>query len=279
MPARRIRRRPRRRVARRGARRIPRSLVPKSPQMARIKETIQFVDFLPNTSYLCAFNLAQFERANALALYFRWIKPAKVTWQFEPLYNTYQESGTVGVYAPGVPYFYYAMNRTQDAHIYTLSDLQAQGSKPKKFSSKITISYKPNWCSPGLIVQGQTNNSVIGLRNTGLKPEYGWTQSSNSSADNSANMDPAIPSTIDGNTFNPQTGLTPDMTGNLSNQVLYNGHDIFISQPNGIDTQRVCRCTCTVEWIFKDPNNATGVAQERAQPVQRDTTPSDDTKL
>jgi len=274
-----------RRVARRArrparrARRIPRSIVARAPQMARIKETIQFVDLLPNNSYYNGFSLSQFERANALALYFRWVKPLRITWQYEPLYNTFQESGTVGIYAPGVPYFYYAMNRTQDNHNYTLSDLQAQGAKPKKFSSKITISYRPNWCSSGLLLQGQTNNSIVGLRAMGLKPQYGWTQSPNSTADNAANMDPVIPATVDANTFNPQTGLTPAVTGNLSNQVLYNGHDVFIAQPNGINAQRICRVTCTVEWAFKDPNNSTGEAAPRVMPFQRDTTPEDDTKL
>jgi len=261
------------RRVRRARRRNPRAprrvrggrLAKAKAQTCFIKETIQFVDFLPNESYYNGFNLAQFARAAAIAPNFRWYKATRCEWSYEPIYNTYQVGLAATPVSPGVPYFYSARNPTQDAHQYTLNDIQAQGSKPRKFTSRIKISYVPNWCSGGLTIQGQVNNSVVGIRHMGLKAEKSWLECPNTPTvvnGSSPNL-VVIPSTIDGNSFNPQTGLTPQTTQIMADQVMYNGHDIFIDQANGINTNRVCRCTVTVHWAFKGPNNYDNQAVSR----------------
>lgn len=241
--------------------------------MAHISETVEYNDFLPNTSYYNGFNLATFSRASSLAKSFRYYKPTKVTWVYEGIYNTFQESSATTPATPGLPYLYSVMNRTQNNHNYSLADLQAMGGKPRKLSGKITVSYKPNWCSSGLMIQGQTNNSIVGLRSMGQKAEWGWLQCpvDDTVTDGSTGPEPVIPTTITGTSFNPQTGLTPKMTGDMADQVLFNGHDIYIDQANGINVNRICRVSCTVQWSFKGANNQNNLAENQqilAAPVK-----------
>lgn len=257
----RLRRKARRNPRRPRNRRFKRSGGSK-PQVAHITETIEFVDFAPNTMYLNAFNLAQFHRAQQLAKHFRYYKPTRVVWNYEPLYNTFQEDPSAATSNPGVPYMYTTMNRTQNNHVGTLVDVQAMGATPRKLTGKVTMSYKPNWCSSGLLIQGQTNNSIVGLRSMGQKAEWGWLQCpvTASVTDGSFGPTPAIPSTVTANTFYPQTGLTPVMTQDLADQVLFNGHDLYIDQANGLNTNRIARCSCTVHWSFKGANSEVAVA-------------------
>ena len=254
MPARRMRRRPVRRFKRRGARKgasgIPRSLG-LGTQMARIVETIEFNSVPPNLTQGCVFNISQFERARTLAVNFRWYKPTYVTWTIEPQFNTYQS----GAAAATVPYLYTVMNRTQDSSFLGLSDLLTQGAKPRKLIGQSKVSYKPNWCSPGLLVQNVVPSSGFGgmLDNVfiqGLKPEYGWLQSPNL-----FNASTAVPATI-----RPYLVTT---AGQANTEVLnqpgttyFNGHQFFIDQqvPGGVLVPAY-KITCQVHWAFKDPKN------------------------
>lgn len=245
-----------RRAARRGGRRsrVPRSLslFNDKGQMARIKETVEFIDLSPNLGYNFNFNLSQFRRASTLAPSFKFYKATLVEWTIEPLYNTFQDGTTGGEVT--VPYIYMTMNRTQDSTGIGLSDIQAMGAKPKKLTSKMVIKYKPNWCSPGL-TQYKVNPypglqlPVVDIRSQGLQAQYTKLAcpDTNPGQNLESNITPAYPGGL-----NPaNTGMAPVIT----NQVVYNGHTVWIDQeiPTGT-LQSVARVTCTVHWSFSDPH-------------------------
>jgi len=248
MPVRR-RRAPRRKLAKRKGNR--RGRAPKSSsQMARISETIEFNNLAPNTVQSLTFNIGLFERARVLATNFRWVKPTRVTWSIEPQFNVFQ----AGAGSSTVPYVYTIMNRTQDSAFMTLSDMLTQGAKPVKLTSLKKLSYRPNWCSPGLLVQnvvsipggfgGALNNVVV----AGLKPEYGWVQAPNFALNPSFTTPLVNYSTIGPNPANTAVS-------NMASSVRYNGHQIYINQLTNSVTTPTFRITCKVDWSFKDPKN------------------------
>lgn len=261
---RRLQRKPRARAARKAP--LMRSVSgTKSSQMAFCTETIEYVNLDANQSYFAGFTLAQFLRACTIAPNFRWYKPLSVTWTYHPIYNVFQNSGNTAV---GAPYFYKTMNRTQDSHIYNKFDLQAMGAKPIRFTKPLSFTYKPNWCSSGLLVAGQySNTSINTLAAQGLKPEWGWLQAPGPGAGaNPSNVSP-VPAFSD--TQGVPGPIPPAAQASTSAQMLpiyaantmFNGHDVFIQQDNASATQDVCRLTVTVKWAFKDPQNYTGVSQ------------------
>ncbi|UAU47016.1 Cap [Chicken proventriculitis-associated circular virus 23] len=223
-------------------------------QMARIKETVSYIDVVPNTGYNFNFNLSQYRRAMQLAPNFKFYKPTKVTWTIEPLYNTFQD-GNAGTEIT-VPYLYMTMNRTQDTTGLSLEDIQAMGAKPQKLINKKVISYRPNWCVPGLTTYANgtfntptgTANAIIRQTHLGMKAVYDWVPSpvqvpANPSDANEPNyIVPALP-------FN--TGQD-GMNAVNANQVIYNGHTIWIEQLGS--TQRCARVVATVHWSFKGPH-------------------------
>jgi len=243
-----------RRAARRGGRKskVPSSLslFNDKGQMARIKETVEFVDLSPNLGYNFNFNLSQFRRASTLAPSFKFYKATLVEWTIEPLYNTFQDGTTGGEVT--VPYIYMTMNRTQDSTGIGLSDIQAMGAKPKKLTSKMVIKYKPNWCSPGLgqytIQPALVGDPVINIRQQGLKAQYSMLAcpDSNPGQNIASNFSPQPPPNLPINTGNAEVN---------ANQVVYNGHTVWVDQeiPTGV-LQSVARVTCTVHWSFKDPH-------------------------
>lgn len=254
---RRVRRLRKRQLARKGRKpRIPRGVPGTNDggQMARIKETVGFLDILPNTGYNFNFNLSQFRRALQLAPNFKWYKPVKVEWQIEPLYNTFQD-GNAGTEIT-VPYIYMTMNRTQDRTGISLEDIQAMGAKPQKLIGKKTIAYRPNWCSPGLntyanvVVSTPTGvtNAITRFTNLGLRANYDWVASPVQL--NTPAEDPNLPKYIV--PALPFGTGQDDMNAVNCSQVIYNGHTVWVEQVN--NTQRVARVTCTVHWVFKDPH-------------------------
>lgn len=241
-------RRPRRRAAAaRKGRKVRSNKLFQTSQMATIRETIQFQNVVANTSYGYVFSLNQFDRAQKVAANFKWYKAKSVEWTLEPLFNTFTDDGT----PQSIPYLYQKMNRTQDNIAVSLQDLQASGMKPQKLTSKKVLKYVPNWCSPGLITYSlDANNAAIAqLYQNGLKPQYGYLPCSTFS--------PPLASTL-GNQMTPlqtdDTPIAPIVAPVVTNQVLYNGHEIFLDQILSSPTIQVARMTCTVVWEFKDPN-------------------------
>jgi len=218
--------------------------------MAKIVETISFNNLAPNVVQPMTFTINLFERARTLATNFRWMKPTKVTWTIEPQFNTFQS-------VPGgssVPYLYKIMNRTQDSQGMTLSDLLTQGARPLKLIRADSTTYRPNWCSPGLLVQnvvpqsgfgGVVNNVVM----TGMKAEYDWCQAPD-----------AFPPSAIRPIISFQGGAVPgfpanDAVANVAGEVRYNGHQLFIQQVTNSATIPTFKVSCTVHWSFKDPKN------------------------
>ena len=242
-------RKPRRRIARRRVRRIPRN--PRaSTQMASITETIEIQNINVNQNNFCTFSLSQFTRANQLGEYFKWYKPVSVTWILEPMFNVYQ-SGTSN---PAVPYLYKIMNRTQDNTPLILNDFLAQGAKPIKFNKPITIRYKPNWCSPGLLSMSVVPISGFGgavqnIVQQGLKPEYGWLQTPNQyfgSLSSLANISGFL------NNLGGATNIGNTMVSNASARTLFNGHAFYLEQYHGVSGIIPAKLSCKVHWVFKD---------------------------
>lgn len=223
-------------------------------QMARIRETVEFEDLTADAVTNFVFNLSQFQRASALAPSFKWYKAAKVEWNMDPLYNTFQDGPT----AASVPYLYTVMNRTQDTAGLNVQDFQAMGAKPKKFVGQHKLTYKPNWCSQGigltLITSGSAGSVSSPVLATGLKQESAWLMSpdGNSGPNTTQSTSTAFYSP---NPTPPGT-LSPAPFRTITNQVVYNGHAIFVDQllPVVGTNVPIARVTCTVTWLFKDPN-------------------------
>jgi len=233
-----------------------------SSQMAKIVETVEFQDLKPNEVKGLNFSLVQFARASCVASSFKFYRATKVEWILDPLFNTFQEGTSTGVFNPAVPYLYTRMNRNQDSFAYSAQNLQAMGAKPRKFTKQIRITYRPNWCSPGLssYAAGQlaygsgTAKFLLNQQMQGRQVQYGWLAAPGV-LPQLFTGDQIIIGDIEGNVPvpGPTPGETTDMTSDLTNLTLYNGTDLYIDQLNP-NTQFLGRVTCTVHWEFKEPN-------------------------
>lgn len=247
--------RPRRRPARKGRKSMPSIATAGKGQMAKIVETIEFNALQPNITSYSAFTLSQFPRAATLAGNFAFYKAAKVIWNYEPLYNTFQD--TAG--ASSAPYLYTVMNRGQVNQTLPapgLKNIQACGARPVKLVSKTTIAYKPNWCSPGLLslrIVDSTGgyNRVV---QQGLKQQYSWLSCSGQEVRASGfvpDLAPVIQGVIAPDDEVTPAGMTDVQVPTVNNSVVYNGHINYIDQLVDANTAPVCRLTATVEWHFK----------------------------
>ena len=252
MPLRRVprarRARPRRALARRG--RIPRAMpaMAGKGQGAQCIETRDYGTINANVGQAYTFTLGLFPRAYAMATLFSFYKAVKVIWIYEPLFNTFQD--TAG--GAGKPYIVTAMNRQQEQLALGYRNLISAGGRPTPLAAVKKITYKPNWCSPG--VSYYTGNFSTGdisaLQSTGLQKQFDWI---------------ATPATTPIGAFNPGSGdntqsVINDTTGtgqsfpmNLNN-VTYNGHVSHIFQDGALNSP-ICRVTCQVHWVFKGAKN------------------------
>lgn len=244
-----------------GRKTMPNTATSGKGQMARIIETIEFTDLQPNGAVNSVFTLSQFPRASTLAGNFAFYKAAKVTWNYEPLYNTFQD--TAG--ATSVPYLYTLMNRGQINTIPApgLGNIQACGARPVKLVSRTSISYKPNWCSPGLLSvikpDGSESGPISAVIQQGVKQNYDWLSCSGQEVRAvDAGGQVVVPSLA--NVLSAQIGspvVTPAppaltlFAPNANNNVVYNGHINFIDQEFDANSAPCCRLTATVVWQFK----------------------------
>jgi len=232
-------------------------------QMARIVETVEFKDLLPNLPSQSVFSLSQFPRASTLAGSFQYYKAAKVTWNYEPLYNTFQDEAG----GASVPYLYTYMNRGQLNIVNTLLQVQACGARPRKLVSRTQISYTPSWCSPGLTAFTGDATAITSVVSMGLKSQYDWLCTSGTEVRNVVPLPPPFPAgliTIPSIADPSPAIITPEelvavppitnagSASNFTNSVLYNGHVNFIDQEvPGAEATPTCRLTATVVWLFK----------------------------
>jgi len=238
--------------------RIPRNIaVPPGQQICRVTETIAAQDMVVNTLYENHFSLVSFKRAHYLSAGFGFYRAKKVTWTYEPLFNTFQEQGS---FAPSIPYMYSLMNRQNDANLpRTLAGLQASGCIPRKFAAgKIKVVYRPNWTRAGLPALSLVNGVYEPTGNVvGSEADYGWIPKSS----NTQTMYPAgSGSNYTGLlvTVNPVQSSVPGgslITGNSEcDSVPYLGHTVYFDQANVPAGNSIARVTCTVEWEFKTPS-------------------------
>lgn len=251
-------RRPRRRITKMALYKAPHSFGPK--QYAHVRESIEFQSINSNQMYGYVFALGEFQRANSVSTNFKFYRAARVTYTYEPMFNTYPNTSGAG--APGIPYFYVAMNRTQDGTLgNSVNNLLAMGAKPKKLSKIIKVSYVPNWCSPGLLVQNVDNNNITQINQMGSKSEYGWLPcpplATPWSSHKIQGISPFQPLnlTVTGDNLNGiGIGIGNTETNIVTNGVFYNGHVAYIEQINR-SANTLVKCTVTVDWVFKDPQS------------------------
>nr|WAE42250.1 MAG: capsid protein [Cressdnaviricota sp.] len=291
--ARRPGRRPRRHHKKQG---VPRSLNPMN-QHAEIIETVDFGQQTANGLFGATFTLAQFPRAQMVATAYKWYKPVECVWEYTPLYNTYQDAPTgATASATSVPTFFSIMNRTQDSRsvagaINGLDYIESMGAKPRMFTKKITLSYKPNWCSPGLAtyqLQNQQASSppfpvVTGFSQAGLKAEFAWLQGPNRvdksittqvSPGTSPDAQASLPISgladgtfIGGNPDFPSNYFNPQMATTLTNLVVFNGHEVYIRQDSVGLSDVIADVRLIVKWAFKHPNAVQRQFGDRATDV------------
>jgi len=247
-------RRPKRRAPKAAAQRTINPIVGLRPQAqhAKIVETFESVDLLPNQPYNLNFTIQSFTRATSLAVDFKYYKATHVKWELQPLYNTFQEGATA---APSKPQIYVLMNRNQETRNMVRSRLQEAGCTPTAFVKNHVIQYRPNWNSPGLLTSVSGSGGISGLATMGMKNEYGYVQSfvQNQSADSLQSI---------------QTDSTvlPTPISNLANGVIWNGHYLFIDQDNSSESLPVAKLTCTVTWAFMGASDY-GPATQTDQPL------------
>jgi len=248
---------PKRRVAKRKGNRkskVPKHLSGKAPQFARIVETVNIQDATSNNLQSLAFCLNDFNRARFEANNWQFFKAHKVTWTYEPLYNTYQDNTTT--LALSKPYLYTRMNRTQDALVpNSLLGLQGAGAMPRAFTKTIKETYRPNWNISGLVAVSQSANNVTSVTSLGTRTEYGWINNS-SSRQTQTSAVARFPGVLQPNQTGALNGvLGENGTVSVPSYCLYNGHDFYIDQKYADPSaeQKICRITMTVEWHFKGP--------------------------
>lgn len=237
-------------------------------QTCKVVETFESVDLLANTPQQSIFTLAQFARASNIAPNFKWYRAARVIYTYDPLFNTFQDG--VGTANASKPYLYTVMNRTQLgggtlATMAKLQQFQCAGARPIPLVKQFKLSYKPNWCSPGLLqlrttVPSGGGPNIQDYSSNGLQPQYGWIAcppylGGVIPADSTGTNTGDYPITV---SLAPPTIASVDNSYVYNNMVVYNGHEVFADQKyTGGDpaNQPIARVTVTVLWEFKEAQN------------------------
>ena len=236
------------RVAKRSGRklRVPRG-INRMSQHASIVESVPANPLSSQTLYGNIFALNQFPRAQQVAVNYRWYKAEYVEYEYTPFANVFSAES-----ASTIPYMFSAMNRTQRADIPVDSAnyerfMLSQGATPKKFTNKIVIRYKPNWCAAGL--QAYTTSNVSGttvvtsIAQVGQKQSYDWLPCPDSNG---------IPGSIYPSQTNYNNVPFGSVAGTLVNSVTYNGHQTLFLQASPVDPTEVADLVIRVKWVFKD---------------------------
>lgn len=231
--------------------RVPKHLKPNIPQYSKVIETIGVQDMEANSPYQRTFSLNDFNRARYESVNWRFFKAAKVTYTYEPLYNTYQDGDNNT--ALSAPYLYVMMNRTQDSKVPAgLGDLQGMGAMPRKLTNTFKYSYKPNWCVQGLTAVAAQGAGVYAL---GARTEFGWINNSSQGQTQASAVLRNAGTVVPDQAGAVGTALNATTIHQLPSYCLYNGHDDYIDQKfsGTVENQIIARLTVTVEWRFKGP--------------------------
>jgi len=257
MPVRRFRKRAARkgRKPRRAPARVPRSLVSNPQnQSATIIETIVVKGAAITNAQvgLNIFDISQFVRAQQTAALYKFYKADWCEWEYQPRYNLYGQGGT-GTMA----YMYSAMNRTQDANVglgpgTAQQFMTTQGAVPRKFTSKIVIRYRPNWCSPGLIAVRPDVSApyLTGVASQGHRINYGWLASPDN-AYTAGSINTVMTIAQGANPVPLPNGYASAQS--LPQATQYNGHYTWFDD-SGTDSVPVGDIVLRVKWSFKNPS-------------------------
>jgi len=236
---------------------VPRGITTMPGQYCKIVETINLVDLQPNTNYLHTFQLNQFRRAHYMSAAFAFYRAAKVTYVYQPIYNTFTDvSGS-----STVPYIYTLMNRQGDTNLpqSNMDVVLATGARPKRFNSNHVVSYKPNWTTPGM----PTQTVASGGSGLTVSPFIQGSQTCYNWINKSSKGQKVYPPGAGGNDSGVLTGIPPDNStfpgiafvalGSACDGVAYLGHDAYIDQAKDLNPAACARVILTVEWEFKGP--------------------------
>ena len=121
------------------------------------------------------------------------------------------------------------------------------GAMPRRLTNTFKFSYKPNWCSQGLLASGVGPGGAVGsLFALGAKAEYGWINNSSHSQTQASAV-----SRYPGILIPKDAGaLSGVLNANTIHQVpsycLYNGHDDYVDQKfaGTVANQVICSCNC-----------------------------------
>jgi len=210
-------------------------------QYATITETQDGPDLNTNSMYAAWINLSRFPRASVMASQFQFYRLKSISYTYEPLYNSFIADNTANTYSK--PYMFMCMNRIQDNQAVTYAQLISTGARPQAFTSKKVVSYKPNWCSPGLISVSTTSSGLNGIVQQGLKTQYGWLASTGQ-FQAFANQELLFPPVND-------STAAPTPAQISANTVVYNGHVLYIQQDSPAAATPVCKQSITCVWEFK----------------------------
>lgn len=237
------------------------SVLNPTQHFARIQETVLLSDINVNTTYYETFQLNQFIRAMQIAPNFKWYRPKKVIFKYEPLFETYID-GPAG--ADSLPYMYVLMNRTQERTAYTGTGLRAQGCVPKVFKNAVTITYKPNWCTQGLGAYTQApGGPITSINATGLQKCYDWLQTPKFASN--GNLDATTPIMS-----NQLLAVNVNPMALYTSNTIFNGHLVYFDQALVGGNPVVCRRTVSVIWEFKGPKVDTNLVNTQVSGVQPD---------
>lgn len=221
-------------------------------QTAHIKETFAsniHSQLKPNVDIEANFSLNQFPRAWAMSSLFKFYRAKRVTYTYQPFYNTFQEGIGAGSNVVGKPQVYIAMNRSGDITGLTYAQVLELGSKPIPFVKNLVLSYKPNWLIGGLTNANALNNPAASVFSMGAKVSYDWLPTvpvltapgyAGPVAQNQIEISQQV------NIGGPSTVVNVHAT--------YQGHRLYISQPNAPVDNIIALETITVEWEFKGAN-------------------------
>lgn len=112
-----------------------------SKQSAHICESYEVEDLLCNTSYQSTLDLSYFPRSQAIGTNFQEYKITKLEYQFEPLFNTFQEGLAV---INTVPQLLWYVDRTGTTTAWSKAQFEKMGVLPKKYISNMKMTFKPN---------------------------------------------------------------------------------------------------------------------------------------
>jgi len=238
----------------RKARKVPRGIGNLMNQRASIIETLDLPnDLTTNFSVQSlSFCLGQFPRASQVSQYYKHYKAEYVEWVYTPYLNLFSDLTQT------IPYLYTVMNRTQDLTAPSGSQpleqwCLSQGAKPRSFTKQIVLRYKPNWCSPSMLMT-RTETSLNAVAICGLKCEYGWLSApnNNSVAGGVSTTQPLISANINPAIF--PNGFTPIQNFPLA--TVYNGHTHYIQQGTSqTEPGKAGNLLVRVKWVFKNPSS------------------------